>query len=280
MLRQRIITALVLLAVLLPAVFSALTWPFAILSLLMIGAAGWEWGRLNGLSQMPALGVGFLLALAGLVAWWLGWVGRAPSALWLMAAVLWLAGGAVTLHGGVQQWPRWPHLARLLGGLLALWLAWLAIMAAKSLGLNFLLSVLCLVWMADVAAYFGGRQFGRRKLAPSISPGKSWAGVYSGIVGVVILAGFWMWLDSRFQVDSQSIFSAVFQRTGPLGLLVAVLLLCAMSVVGDLVESLVKRCAGAKDSSQLLPGHGGVLDRIDALIPVFPLALAIYQLLA
>ena len=280
MLRQRIITALVLLAVLLPAVFSALTWPFAILSLVMIAAAGWEWGRLNGLSQTPALGTGFLLALSGLLAWWLGWVARAPVALWSLAAVLWVAGGAFTLRGGVQQWPRWPHLARLLGGLLALWLAWLAMMAAKSLGLNFLLSVLCLVWMADVAAYFGGRQFGRRKLAPSISPGKSWAGVYSGVIGVLLLAAFWIWLDSRFQVDSPSVFSAVFHRTGLLGLLVAVLLLCAMSVVGDLVESLVKRCAGAKDSSQLLPGHGGVLDRIDALIPVFPLALAIYQLLA
>jgi phosphatidate cytidylyltransferase len=278
MLRQRIITALVLLAVLLPAVFSALTWPFAALSLLMIGAAGWEWARLNGLPQTPALGMGCLLALAGLVAWWLGWVARAPVALWPIAAGLWVAGGAYTLYGGVQRWPQWPHLARLLGGLLALCLAWLAMMAAKSLGLNFLLSVLCLVWMADVAAYFGGRQFGRRKLAPSISPGKSWAGVYSGVVGVLLLAGFWIWLDSQFQVDSQSIFSAVFRSAGPLGLALAVLLLCAMSVVGDLVESLVKRCAGAKDSSQLLPGHGGVLDRIDALIPVFPLALAIYQL--
>jgi phosphatidate cytidylyltransferase len=280
MLRQRIITALVLLAVLLPAVFSALTWPFAVLSLLMIGAAGWEWARLNGLPQAPALGMGCLVALAGLVAWWLGWVTRAPVVLWSIAAALWVAGGAFTLYGGVQQWPRWPHLARLLGGLLALWLAWLAIMAAKSLGLNFLLSVLCLVWMADVAAYFGGRQFGRRKLAPSISPGKSWAGVYSGVIGVLLLAGFWIWLDSQIQVDSRSIFSAVFRSSGLLGLVLAVLLLCAMSVVGDLVESLVKRCAGAKDSSQLLPGHGGVLDRIDALIPVFPLALAIYQLLA
>ena len=280
MLRQRIITALVLLAVLLPAVFSTLTWPFAILSLLMIGAAGWEWGRLNGLSPALSLLVGIVLAMAGLWAWRSGWSARVPGALWSVAAVLWVAGGAFTLYGGVKQWPRWPSILRLLGGVLALWLAWLAMMGAKSHGLNFLLSVLCLVWMADVAAYFGGRQFGRRKLAPSISPGKSWAGVYSGVIGVLLLAAFWIWLDSRFQVDSPSVFSAVFHRTGLLGLLVAVLLLCAMSVVGDLVESLVKRCAGAKDSSQLLPGHGGVLDRIDALIPVFPLALAIYQLLA
>ena len=277
MLRQRIITALVLLAFLLPALFSSFTWPFAVLSLLMIGAAGWEWGRLNSLSPTFSRLMGFALALAGLWAWWSGLTARAPAVLWSVAAVLWVAGGAFTLYGGVNQWPRWPAVLRLLGGLLALWLAWLAIMGAKSIGLNFLLSVLCLVWMADVAAYFGGRQFGRRKLAASISPGKSWAGVYSGVAGVLLLAGFWLWLDSQFQVDSLSIFSAVFRRSGLLGLVVAVLLLCAMSVVGDLVESLVKRCAGVKDSSQLLPGHGGVLDRIDALIPVFPLALAIYQ---
>jgi phosphatidate cytidylyltransferase len=278
MLRQRVITALVLLAVLLPAVFSSLTWPFALLSLLMMGAAGWEWGRLNGLKPRFALLMGFALALVGLLVWSSGWAAGVPDWLWFVAAMLWVTGGAFTLYGGVKQWPRWPAVLRLLGGLVALCLAWLAMMGAKSLGLNFLLSVLCLVWMADVAAYFGGRQFGVRKLAPSISPGKSWAGVYSGILGVLLLAVFWLWLDRRFEVDSPSIFSAVFRSGGSTGLLVAVLLLCAMSVVGDLVESLVKRSAGAKDSSQLLPGHGGVLDRIDALIPVFPVALAIQQL--
>lgn len=280
MLRQRIITAAVLLAVLLPALFSSHAWPFAALSLLMVGAAGWEWGRLNALEHHAALIAGLVLAGAGAASWWAGWINQASAMLWWVSAVLWIAGGAFTLYGGVEQWPRWSAGLRLLGGLLALWLVWLAIVSAKALGLNFLLSVLCLVWMADVAAYFGGRQFGRRKLAPNISPGKSWAGVYSGMVGVLLLAVFWLWLDQQLQVDSPSIFSAVFRATGPLGLIVAVLLLCAMSVVGDLVESLVKRCAGAKDSSQLLPGHGGVLDRIDALIPVFPVAMAIYLLLA
>jgi phosphatidate cytidylyltransferase len=277
MLRQRIITAALLLAVLLPALFSSHRWPFAALSLLMIGAAGWEWGRLNGLKHHAALIAGSVVALAGVVAWWWGWADQAPRMLWTWAALLWVVGGTLTLYGGVEQWPRWPNTVRLAGGLLVLWLAWLAIMGAKSLGLNFLLSVLCLVWMADVAAYFGGRQFGRRKLAPTISPGKSWAGVYSGALGVLFLACFWLWLDCQGPVDSPSVFTAVFRATGPVGLIAALLLLCAMSVVGDLVESLVKRCAGAKDSSQLLPGHGGVLDRIDALIPVFPLALAIYQ---
>lgn len=280
MLRQRVITALLLLAILLPALFASHAWPFATLSLLMVGAAGWEWGRLNALGHHAALIAGFVLAAAGAVSWWVGWVSQAPAMLWWTSAVLWIAGGAFMLHGGVQQWPRWPAGLRLVGGLLALWLVWLAIVSAKVVGLNFLLSIMCLVWMADIAAYFGGRQFGRRKLAPTISPGKSWEGVYSGMVGVLLLAGFWLWLDRQLTVDSPSIFSAVFKTSGLLGLMATVLLLCAMSVVGDLVESLVKRCAGAKDSSQLLPGHGGVLDRIDALVPVFPVAMAIYLFLA
>lgn len=280
MLRQRIITAALLLAVLLPALFSSHAWPFTALSLLMVGAASWEWGRLNGLEHYAALIAGFLLAGAGALSWWCGWVQGVPAMVWWVSAVLWMAGGALTLYGGVAQWPRWPAGLRLAGGLLALWLVWLAIVSAKGVGLNFLLSVMCLVWMADVAAYFGGRQWGRRKLAPTISPGKSWEGVYSGMVGVLLLAVFWLWLDQQGAVDSLSIFSSVFRTAGPVGLVAAVLLLCAMSVMGDLVESLVKRCAGAKDSSQLLPGHGGVLDRIDALLPVFPVAMAIYFLLA
>lgn len=275
MLRQRVITALVLLAVLLPALFSSNPVPFAALSLLMVGAAGWEWGRLNGLGQGPSLLLGGLLAMAGAVAWWLGWTVRAPDALWRLAAGLWILGGGLILYLGVARWSKLPSILRLLGGLLALWVAWLAIAGAKVLGVNFLLSVLCTVWMADIAAYFGGRRFGRRKLAPTISPGKSWEGVYSGVVGVLLLSVFWLWLDGRSWYSPPSIFSTVYSRYSAVGLLLVALSLCAMSVVGDLVESLIKRSAGAKDSSQLLPGHGGVLDRIDALIPVFPMAMAI-----
>ncbi len=275
MLRQRVITALVLLAVLLPALFAANPLPFTALSLLMVGAAGWEWGRLNGLGQGTSLLLGGLLATAGAVAWWLGWTVRAPDALWRAAAALWILGGGLTLYLGVARWSKLPSILRLLGGLLALWVAWLAIAGAKALGVNFLLSVLCTVWMADIAAYFGGRRFGRRKLAPTISPGKSWEGVYSGVVGVLLLSVFWLWLDGRSWYSPPSIFSTVYSRYSALGLLLVALSLCAMSVVGDLVESLIKRSAGAKDSSQLLPGHGGVLDRIDALIPVFPMAMAI-----
>ncbi|MDE2452518.1 MAG: phosphatidate cytidylyltransferase, partial [Burkholderiales bacterium] len=141
--------------------------------------------------------------------------------------------------------------------------------------INFMLSIFCLVWMADIAAYFGGRTFGRRKLAPSISPGKSWEGVASGMAGVLLLAFVWTRIDAAFGVDGPSLYSVLVRQLGWALALPALLFLAAMSVVGDLVESLVKRAAGAKDSSRLLPGHGGVLDRLDALLPVFPVALAL-----
>ena len=136
--------------------------------------------------------------------------------------------------------------------------------------------MLCLVWAADIAAYFGGRALGRRKLAPAISPGKSWEGVWSGMAGVLLLAVAWvMLIDTRPGVDSPSLFALLQAQMGAALAALALVFLCAMSVVGDLVESLVKRAAGAKDSSALLPGHGGVLDRVDALLPVFPVALAL-----
>ena len=141
-----------------------------------------------------------------------------------------------------------------------------------------MLSVLCLVWMADVAAYFGGKTFGRRKLAPSISPGKSWEGVWSGLLGVGLLAALWIWLDGLGHFDGPSVYSRLLAALGLAGLLAALGVLCGLSVVGDLIESLVKRAAGAKDSSRLLPGHGGVLDRVDALLPVLPAALALASL--
>ena len=130
------------------------------------------------------------------------------------------------------------------------------------------------MWVADIAAYFGGRRFGRRKLAPGISPGKSWEGVYSGMAGVFVLTLAWRAMESRMATDSLSLYGRLLDQLGLIGGLAALAFLAGMSVVGDLVESLVKRAAGAKDSSRLLPGHGGVLDRVDALLPVFPVACA------
>lgn len=272
MLRQRIITALVLLALLLPALFYPSINPFALLTLVLIVAAGWEWARLNGMPGRTALLTGAAFGMALGLFWWFGGASGHLRGLWLLAAALWVPLAAAMLYRGVPGWGRWPAGARLAGGLLLVACAWLALVQARLLGLGFLLSVLTLVWMADIAAYFGGKAFGRRKLAPSISPGKSWEGVFSGMAGVALLALGWIWLDARGHTDGPSLFTRLWDL-GPLLAVPALLLLTAMSVAGDLVESLVKRSAGMKDSSQLLPGHGGVLDRVDALLPVLPMAM-------
>jgi phosphatidate cytidylyltransferase len=277
-LRQRVATALLLVAVYGWALFAASRWPFTLLTLVMIAAAGWEWARLNQLPSVWAVVVGVFVAIAGLVLLATGWRGGAAAPFWWFVAALWAVCGALALRHGPQAWPRVPQAARWALGALALIAAWLALVQARAIGINFMLSVLCLVWMADIAAYFGGRRFGRRKLAPSISPGKSWEGVWSGFVGVLVLAAVWIALDRRYGFDGPSLYSRLLEHLGGVGMVLGLALMCAFSVVGDLIESLVKRAAGAKDSSRLLPGHGGVLDRIDALLPVLPLALALAAL--
>lgn len=275
MLRTRVATAVVLLLVMIAALRAPGPAPFALLTLVLIAAAGWEWGRLNQAAGWRAIALAVVLACACALSLAAGWTAQAPPAAWWLATGLWLAGGAVALRAGPAAWPQLPRAARWLIGLVGLWAAWLAISHARVVGINFMLSVFCLVWVADIAAYFGGRAFGRRKLAPSISPGKSWEGVFSGMAGVLVLAAVWTAVDRRFGVDGASLYTRLVQGLGWAGSAVALLALAAMSVVGDLVESLVKRAAGAKDSSRLLPGHGGVLDRVDALLPVFPIALAL-----
>jgi phosphatidate cytidylyltransferase len=139
------------------------------------------------------------------------------------------------------------------------------------------LTVMMVVWIADIGAYFVGRAFGRRKLAPRVSPGKSWEGALGGLV-VVLLVAF----TALALIPADSTLAAVFPRwlVERAGLAATVLVLVAMvalSVIGDLHESLLKRARGVKDSGRIFPGHGGVLDRIDALIPTVPLALLVIQ---
>lgn len=272
MLKQRVITAVVLLAILLPALFHASIAPFAGFTLLLIVAAGWEWSRLNGCGPLASRLIGLGLGAVLLALWLVGGLERDWRALWLLVGGLWLALAVVMLWRGVAGWGRWPAPLRLWLGLFLLACAWLALVQARLQSLSFLLSVLLLVWVADIAAYAGGRTLGRRKLAPSISPGKSWEGAISGLLGVMLLAGGWVLADASGWGDGHSLYARLAAH-GWLVALPALLGLTAMSVAGDLVESLVKRSAGVKDSSQLLPGHGGVLDRVDALVPVLPLAM-------
>ncbi|WP_431263082.1 phosphatidate cytidylyltransferase [Roseateles chitinivorans] len=277
MLLQRVITALVLLAILLPALFAADPIWFGLLTLVMIAAAGWEWSRLNGKPGAPALAFGALLAATCAATFYA--VGfDVPSWCWWLAGGIWVLGGVRALAAGVAGWPKLSPVLRLVLGAVLLWAAWLALIVARQRGINFLLSAMCLVWMADIAAYFSGKAFGKRKLAPAISPGKSWEGAIGGLVGVIVLGFVWVHvIDVRVPVDSPSMYTVLVKRIGIVSVL-ALVFLSAMSVVGDLFESLVKRAADAKDSSQLLPGHGGVLDRVDALLPVLPLALALTSL--
>ena len=278
MLKQRVITAVVLLAILLPALFYPTATPFCAVALVLIAAGAWEWGRLNSGGQ----GLSVALAAACVVlcglSWYAGWLVKPLPVLWALAGGSWVLAGAWLLRQGVPGWPRIPKAVRLLGGLVALWLAWLAVAQARVVGINFLLSILLLVWVADIFAYFAGRAFGGRftkgKLAPAISPGKSWEGVWGGMAGVVALSLAWVGLDTgTSNVFSGSLYARLWGQHGVVVMLVAVVFLAAMSVVGDLVESLIKRSAGVKDSSGLLPGHGGVLDRVEALLPAVPLAM-------
>lgn len=276
MLKQRVITAIVLLAILLPALFYKTPMPFCALALLMIGAGAWEWGRLNAFGQAGSFGLAALCVLACSLSWYGGLLDRPLPLLWAVFGAVWVLAGGWLLRVGVAGWSKIPKALRLCGGLVALWLAWLAIAQARVMGIEFLLSVLVLVWVADIFAYFSGRALGGRfskgKLAPSISPGKSWEGVWGGMAGVVALSLAWVFWGGN------TLYSQLVQRHGIVLMLLAVIFLAAMSVVGDLVESLIKRSAGVKDSSGLLPGHGGVLDRVDALLPTLPLAMMLVTL--
>lgn len=278
MLGQRIVTAVVLLAILAAAMASANPWWFVALLALAAACANWEWLRLT-LPQPPSpiISVGVaVLMFAGmlmLTSVWLagertgagdpGWVLRylvpAVSAVWLFAGV------AAVVRGRSDAPPA--NLAWSVFSVPAAFAAW-AVLAQMYVarGAVFVVSLLALVWVADIAAYFAGRAFGKRKLAPRVSPGKTIEGAIAGVLGAVV----WIGLSSLW--DGTFGHALVERWTFWLALPIAAVL-GVLSIVGDLFESLLKRRAGRKDSSTLLPGHGGVYDRIDAILPVAPFAL-------
>jgi len=267
-LRQRVITAVVLLAALLAAAAAGRLALDALIAI-FIGAATFEWLRLAQHRTALCIAVAVLASVA-LIA------GRALSiapppdavtALTAAATLAWLA-IAVRVLRGAQRGAHIPYGVSTGLALLLLAATWFAAMRLLDGGAIYLLSVLAIVWLADIAAYFAGRRWGRRKLAPAISPGKTWAGVWGAIVAVLAMA-----LLLATMAPDLPLLSTLLQQRLPLPLALLLLTaLVALSVVGDLFESLLKRQAGAKDSSRLLPGHGGVLDRIDAAIAVAPAA--------
>ncbi|WP_442487775.1 phosphatidate cytidylyltransferase [Halomonas litopenaei] len=260
MLRQRIITAAWLAPLALAGLFGLEGGPFALFTAAIVVLAGWEWANLAGLERgasrlLPplvlALGMGLLwhfgqhLALWPLVIGALGWALN----LW------WVLGHPGRSH----QWSS--RAMRLAMGAWVLLPTWVGFNLLRDSGSAWLLFVLLLVWGADIGAYFVGRALGRRKLAPNVSPGKSWEGVYGGMAVTAALAlVFAMWQQLSLSAG--------------VALVALTLGVTLVSVLGDLLESMLKRHRGLKDSSALLPGHGGVLDRIDSLtaaVPVFAL---------
>lgn len=263
MLRQRVVTAVILAPLVLLGLFGLSGGPFALFTGTVVLLSAWEWANLAGLER-PAMRLGYVLALALLMG--LGWLSGAVHAAWplWLSAAGWLANFYWVAHypARTDQWRK--PATRLAMGAWVLLPCWAGFVQLRASGAEWLLYVLLLVWLADIGAYFAGRRFGRRKLAPRVSPGKSWEGVYGGVAATALLAlAFIAWIEPPAGEG--------------LWLLVATLLVALISVLGDLLESMLKRLRGLKDSGKLLPGHGGVLDRIDSLTAAVPL-FALFRL--
>jgi len=273
-LRTRIATAFVLLAIAVGAMVWSST-AFAVVVTALLGLALTEWLHLIGAARSVSLIVALSVCtvLLAVVFASSNTIDAVVLPLGVAAAAIWLVIAAVLVQPSAMKL-RLPRIPAMVLAVVLVLAAWFALMRFLSQGLLMLLSVLSLVWIADTAAYFVGRAFGRRKLAPHISPGKTWAGVAGAILAVLIVA-FTIW---QFVPDARIYSNDLFAAIGPAFALLLLALLVASSIVGDLFESLLKRQAGVKDSGQLLPGHGGVLDRLDAMVPVLPSAAVIQWL--
>ncbi|MDQ0666084.1 phosphatidate cytidylyltransferase [Pseudomonas sp. W2I6] len=263
MLKQRIITALILLPIALCGFFLLEGANFALFIGLVVTLGAWEWARLAGFAaQLPrvvyAAVVALLMFLMHVQPEVLPWVLGASVLWWALATYL-----VLTYPGTSSHWSS--VACKLVIGLLILLPAWQGLVYIKHMQLGnwLIMAVMVLVWGADIGAYFSGRAFGKRKLAPAVSPGKSWEGVYGGLALTLVIT---------VVVGVVRDWTVKEMLLGLVGAAVVVFI----SVVGDLTESMFKRQAGIKDSSNLLPGHGGVLDRIDSLtaaIPIFAVLL-------
>jgi phosphatidate cytidylyltransferase len=271
MLRQRVITALLLAPLAIVVILLLPTPWFALVAAAVFLGAQEEWTRLAGV-QKSAARLALLVAAATLfVVLWIAHVVATPLLLalgvaWWLLACLWLRHFAF----GAAPTPE-NRTVKLVAGAFVTFPAWIALLALHGRephGPWWMLLALVIVWAADIGAYFSGRTFGKRKLAPQISPGKTWAGAYGAMVAGVLVALSGGWL---LGVRATALFG--------LGVLAA--LTVAISIVGDLLESLMKRHAGMKDSGTIFPGHGGLLDRLDsvfAALPVFALGLQLLGL--
>jgi phosphatidate cytidylyltransferase len=268
MLKTRVITALVLLAVLLSVLYSKSFVFFMIVAAAFMAAAAWESARLFRARQ-PVVSAVIWVTVFVLVVYLAN--ARAVMLLFALCAAIWTLRLVPSLAVGLPQLDGMG--SRLLGGVygMAVLGCFVAVVALFMQSPLYLLSVMAIVWVADIGAYFAGKAFGKHKLAPSISPGKSWEGAIGGWVAVLLLTG----MSTMHPLLAETFAPRVAASWGWGGFVMVMTLMVAASIVGDLFESQLKRRAEMKDSSNLLPGHGGVLDRIDALIPTLPLAVLI-----
>lgn len=275
MLRQRVVTAIILLTIVFAALLAPQAWPMLLLLSVLSALALWEWLRLTvsprwsglaagGAVVFFALACGLLFTAAGKAALFQATV-LAGLPLFGVASLFWLTGAVMVVVRGRADLPATSVIFSVVA-LVAMPTTWLAlVLLLVHRGPWFLVSLLALIWVADIAAYFSGKALGRHKLAPRVSPGKTWEGAVGGVAGATL----WVMVSTQWPGSFGATLLA--QWSWPMLVLFAAGL-AAISIVGDLFESLLKRRAGRKDSSGLLPGHGGVFDRVDALLPVAPLA--------
>lgn len=281
MLKQRIITALILFSVLFGAAISKPLWPLLLILLIMSATTMWEWLRLSfspnkQVIAIPVAATSALLLLYLTVQFETGALNYGgllilnffENLALPFAAFLWVIVVPVIVFNGQVQ-TRQHHLLLSLFAIIACLVLWFSLASLyMNFGVLFLLSLMALIWAADSVAYFAGRSFGKHKLAPKVSPGKTLEGALGGILGALL----WMYISSFWQGS----FAYYLTYMWGYGAMLAVtVLLTSLSIVGDLFESLLKRRANVKDSSNLLPGHGGMFDRLDSLLPVAPAALLI-----
>ncbi|HVC37981.1 MAG TPA: phosphatidate cytidylyltransferase [Gammaproteobacteria bacterium] len=264
MLKQRVITALALLPLVVLLVLLATTWLLALVAGLMALAGSWEWAILSGEKTTLLKISNTVLVAVLLYLLWLSrqdvlilWIVTLTALVWWLFAILWVFWWRRQFHSRVKYFC----------GMLTLIPAWATLVAlhASQNGAVKLLFLLTLIWAADIGAYFAGRVFGKHKLVPEVSPGKTWEGVVGGTLALLVVSLVGVWL--------------VLPAYGYLLILIC-LLTGWLSIVGDLSESLFKRQAGVKDSGMLFPGHGGVLDRVDSLtaaLPAFWVGLALQE---
>lgn len=268
MLKTRVLTALALLAVLVALLLSDSMPAVAAAAGVFFAAAAWEALRLFKSRNAPLVAGVWCIAFALVV---IQHAYLNARMLMILCVLIWAVRLAPSLKLGLPPIDGFGN--KLLSGIygVAILGCFVAILALFSHSALYLFSVMAIVWIADIGAYFSGKAFGKRKLAPSISPGKSWEGAIGGWLAVLVLAA----ASTRVPALQDTFAVQLQAHHGWLVTFLILSLMVAASVAGDLFESQLKRRAGVKDSSALLPGHGGVLDRIDALIPTLPLALLV-----